>query len=110
MDVALTTAVVYLAGTLVALAIGWLLPAFGQGLAGALSLGGLGGVIIGLLKDHITGAHHHMAGHDMAGMSMAPATDPSVMLTNVIWGGAGGGVFLILAYIIGRIFPNKGSL
>ena len=107
MSILLTIALVFGAGTAAAFTLGRLAPGLSYGVKGALVLGGFGGVIIGLLKDHITGAHHNMSGHDMPGMTMAPATDPSVMLSNVLWGGAGGVVFLILACIIGKLVPNK---
>lgn len=97
----------FTAGSAACLLLGALLPAVSCGLPGALALGGLGGVIIGLLKDHITGAHHHMAGHDLAGMGMTPANGPPVMLTTVLWGSGGGAALLILAWLIGRLVPGK---
>ena len=109
MDAVLPIVLQLLAGTAVAWALGRLVPALSFGLAGAPSLGGLGGVIVGELKDHITGAHHHMNGQDMAGMSMAPATDPTVMLLNLLWGGAGGGLFLILACLVCKLVPPEGG-
>jgi hypothetical protein len=109
LDAAVTIGLVFAAGLVTALVLGWIAPALGNGLKGALALGGLGGLVIGLLKDHITGAHHHMAGLDMPGMSMAPATDPAVMLSNLLWGAAGGAVFVVLAYGIGKIVPDKGG-
>jgi len=106
MEAILPVVLQYLAGTVAALVIGRIAPPTGLGLGGALSLGGLGGVIIGELRDHISGAHHHMNGQVMPGMSMAPATDLSIMLINLIWGAGGGGLFLVLAYAIGRLVPD----
>ena len=106
MDALLPIVVQFAAGAAAVLAVGWLAPMLGRGLAGALTLGGLGGVIIGELKDHITGAHHHMNGQDMAGMSMAPATDPTVMALNLAWGGGGGVLFLLLAFAVCRLVPE----
>ena len=106
MDVLLPIVLLFAAGTATALALGWLLPALGHGVPGALCLGGLGGVMIGELKDHITGAHQMMNGAAMAGMPMVAATDPEQTARNLIWGAGGGAVFLLLAVAIGSFVPG----
>ena len=108
MDAILPIVLQFAAGTAAALALGWLVPVLGLGASGALTLGGLGGVIVGELKDHITGAHH-MDGGVMPGMTMAPATSPSTMLLNLIWGAGGGALFLVLAYAVRKLVPEDGG-
>jgi hypothetical protein len=100
-----------LAGTLAAVALAWWWPALSQNWPGVPVLGALGGVMIGQLRDHILGGHHHMSGTmanmDMSKMGSVPGVGSAQMVLDLSGGAGGGAVLLGLAAVICWIVPGR---
>ena len=100
MDFAAAVLLQFASGTLAAVLLARLWPPLQLRWPGLPTVGGLGGVMLGELKGHLMGGHHHVAG-----MVMPSPLEPGSLFTNLVAGGAGGGLLLLTAYVICRLVP-----
>lgn len=104
MTVLLQIFLLFAAGATAAHGLARVFPGLAPSLSGLTFIGGLGGVTLGYLRGHILGTHHH----HVAGMAMPGPSDATSVLSDVLVGGSGGAVLLLLAAIIVWLVPDKG--
>ena len=104
MTVLLPILLLFAAGATAAHGLARVFPGLALSLSGLSLIGGLGGVTIGNLRGHILGTHHH----HVAGMAMPSPGDTVTLLSDILAGGIGGAILLLLAAIIVWLVPDKG--
>ena len=102
MTTLLPTLLMFAAGAAVALGLARLVRAVALRTRDLTLIGGLGGVM-GQLKGHLLGAHHHMPG-----MVMPAPGDAMSLLPDVLAGGIGGAVLVLLVALFMWLMPFKG--